>query len=103
VSNVTLHIGGRNFQIACAPGEEARVQDLARLIDEKVSAVGGAVNQGESRMLLFAALMLADELHERPAAATPTPDARSEPWRLAEIADRLENLASELEAAAAGD
>jgi cell division protein ZapA len=96
-----LRIGGRNFQVACAPGEEGHIQNLARMIDDKLSALGGAVNQSESRMLLFAALMLADELHERPAP--PAPDKQGELWRLAEIADRLENLASELEAAAAGD
>jgi cell division protein ZapA len=100
VSNVTLRIGGRSFQVACAPGEEAHIQNLARIIDDKLSALGAA-NQSESRMLLFAALMLADELHEQTSA--PTPDKRGESWRLAEIADRLENLASELEAAAADD
>jgi cell division protein ZapA len=105
VSNVTLRIGGRGFQIACAPGEEAHIQDLARMIDDKLSTFGGAASQSESRMLLFAALMLADELHEQPPvpAPGPAPDKRGESWRLAEIADRLENLASELEAAAAGD
>jgi cell division protein ZapA len=101
VNNVTLRIGGRNFQVACAPGEEAHIQELARTIDDKLSAMGGTANQSESRMLLFAALMLADELHERPSA--PAPDTRNAQWRLAEIADRLENLASELEAAASDD
>jgi cell division protein ZapA len=105
MSNVTLRIGGRGFQVACAPGEEDHVQNLARIIDEKLSTLGAAANQSESRMLLFAALMLADELHERPPVAptVPAPDKRGESWRLAEIADRLENLASELEAAAADD
>jgi cell division protein ZapA len=98
VSNVTLTIGNRNFTVACAAGEEAHVEGLGRAIDAKVVAVDGAAGQSESRMLLFAALMLADELSERgPSLAL----AGSE--QMAAIADRLENLATKLEAAAAGD
>lgn len=107
MSNLLLRIGGRSFQVACADGEEAHVEALAQMIDAKLSASGSAAGQSESRMLLFAALLLADELHERapaprqPPAPAPAPDTGNMEWRLAGIADRLENLASELEAAAA--
>jgi cell division protein ZapA len=98
VSNLTLTIGGRNFTVACNAGEEAHVEALGRAIDAKVTAVDGASGQSESRMLLFAALMLADELSERgPSLALGGSE------QIAAIADRLENLATKLEAAAAGD
>ncbi len=62
MSNVTLHIGGRDYTVACAEGEEAHVASLGALIDEKIQAMGAGHN--EPRQLLFAALLLADELHD---------------------------------------
>ncbi len=97
MSNVTLTIGGRNFSVACTTGEEAHVEALGRAIDAKVVAVDGAAGESESRMLLFAALMLADELSERgPSLALAATE------QTIAIAERLEKLAATLEAAAAG-
>ncbi len=104
MANVTLTIGGREFMLACADGEEAHVTRLAQMIDEKL-AQAGVVGQTEPRMLLFASLMLADELHElrqRPAATAPVPAPEPEiPEVLVEelvrIADHVENLADLLE------
>ncbi len=99
MSNVNLDIGGRSFAVACADGEESHIAMLGKMIDSKLHAMGGAVGQTESRMLLFASLLLADELHER-GEGTATAPARSAPvaaGKLAAIATRLENLASLLE------
>ena len=113
MSNVNLNIGGRSFTLACADGQEGHVEHLGRLIDEKVAAAG-AVGQTETRMLLFAAIMLADEVHNlREQNATPAPTPPPTPTtgednaslppemldRLAKIADSIENLASLLEEA----
>lgn len=91
MSNVTLSIGGRSYTVACDAGQEAHVAALGRLIDGKV---GGMGQQSEARTLLFAALLLADELHEArasaPAAAPASP----------EIADSLERVAAQLESLA---
>ena len=100
MSNVNLSIGGRSFAVACAKGEEDHVTDLGRMIDQKLSTMGEASMQSESRMLLFAALLLADELHEtqaQPSAppAPALPDGAAE--RLDSLATRLENLAISLE------
>ena len=64
MSNVTLEIGGRSFTVACAPGEEEHVADLGRMIASKLGEMDGIASQSEARMLLFASLLLADELHE---------------------------------------
>lgn len=101
MSNVTLHIGGRNYTVACAEGEEDHVTGLGRTIDEKIQAMGGGHN--EPRQLLFAALLLADELHEarhrsggaRPTAAAPQLDLHAD--ALEAIATRLENCVMALE------
>ena len=111
MSNVPLSIGGRSFTVACAAGEEAHVARLGRSIDAKLAAMGDLAGQSESRMLLFASLLLADELHEAqsaramapapPAEAAAPPAAEPMPAnlgaRLLAIATRLENLADLLE------
>lgn len=99
MSNVTLHIGGRDYKVACAEGEEDHVTGLGRLIDAKLNAMG-AGGQSESRTLLFAALLLADEVHElRTAATAPRPSRApaASPDQLDLLAERLENVASHLE------
>ena len=107
MSNVKLDIGGREFSVACAAGEEAHVTMLGQRIDDKLRDMGGAAGQGESRMLLFAALMLADENHElrdRDGAPKPAEDHGPALARLVGgiegAAGRLEKLAETLEAAA---
>jgi len=97
MSNVNLTIGSRSFAVACADGEEAHVADLGRLIDEKAAAAG-AQGQTETRMLLFAALLLADEVHElrqKGGGEVVLPEGLTD--RLGEIAGRIENIASLLE------
>ena len=106
MSNVSLEIGGRQYSVASADGEEEHVALLGRRIDEKLRAMGGAAGQSESRMLLFAALLLADEIHEmavRGGAPAPADDGPA----LARVADgidaaarRIEKLAADLEQAA---
>lgn len=103
MTNVTLTIGGRSLTISVAAGEEAHVEMLGRMIDDRVRRMGNVATQGEARMLLFASLMLADELHEahsRPAPAPqPGPPAAPSPElvaRVARLAERVENLAHKL-------
>jgi cell division protein ZapA len=99
MSNVSLSIGGRSYTVNCDPGEEDHVAELGAMIDSKLSALGQA-GQNESRMLLFAALLLADEVYELrsgKAPEAPAPAASVPPERLEAIADRLENLATHLE------
>lgn len=109
VSNVALVVGGRSYTVNCAAGEEDHIAELGAMIDAKLAAMGTA-GQNETRNLLFAALLLADEVYElksnapAPASAQPpypTPQAEAfalDPERLEGIASRLENLAAHLEA-----
>ena len=100
MSNVTLKIGGRNYAVACAPGEEAHILELGELIDSKVASMGTAGGQNEIRSLLFASLLLADELSEARknggATRTAPPQAPADDT-LADIAPTLERIASRLE------
>ena len=103
MSNVTLSIGGRNYTVACGPGEEAHIEGLGRTIDAKLSSLPSLAGQSEARTLLFAALLLADEVHElrsgssgRAEAADDGSAAAAE--ALETLAGRLESLADQLEA-----
>ncbi|WP_225206630.1 cell division protein ZapA [Novosphingobium huizhouense] len=115
MSNVTLSIGGRNFAVSASDGEESHIEMLGRMIDERARRIG-AHTQSEPRMLLFAALVLADELHEAHDAAPPPPPAPPPPApepvsppapppgpsaaimaRIEAIAARVEKLALHLE------
>ncbi len=100
MSNVTVTIAGRHYTVACAAGEEGHIELLGRTIDGKLEGLANLATQSEARTLLFAALLLADELHERntggaPAAAEADPQVADS---LEELAWRLEGLAARLEA-----
>ena len=101
MSNVTLTIGRRHYPVACAQGEEAHIEDLGRVIDAKLQGMQGLSGQSEARTLLFAALLLADELHEAGGAPSPAPAGPSPAIAesLEAMAERLENLAARVEGA----
>lgn len=62
MANIDLEIGGRRFAVSVQPGEEKHIDLLGRMIDSRVRDAN-AVGQSEPRMLLYGALLLADEVH----------------------------------------
>ena len=101
---VDLTIAGRTYQVACREGEEENLRAAARLVDGKSrEALAGLGTLSEARQFLFASLLLADQMIEKPAGATDgTPVAASGPdprlvSRAEAIAERLESLAETLE------
>ena len=64
MSQVTLQIGGRDYVVACAPGEEDHVAHLGSVIHDKLADMPPALASNEPRVMLFAALLLADEVVE---------------------------------------
>ena len=70
MSTVTLNIGPRSYQVACAPGEEAAVEKLGAIVAEKYAQLGAARGPLEAQNMLVAALFMADELAEARAVAT---------------------------------
>jgi cell division protein ZapA len=58
-------VNGRAYTIACDDGEEEHLKALAGHVDAKAREVLASVGQvGETRMLLMAALLIADEHHD---------------------------------------
>ena len=101
---VDLTIAGRTYQVACREGEEEQLRAAARLVDGKSrEALAGLGTLSEARQFLFASLLLADQLIEKPesskaaASVAPTgPDPRLVS-RAEALAERLESLADALE------
>lgn len=103
MAEVDLLIAGRSYRVACRDGEEDSLQRAARLVDAKSrEALAGLGTLSEARQLLFAALLLADQLVDGGAAAAPAPDPEAEK-RAERLAGRLERLAESLERERSGD
>ncbi|GIX13173.1 MAG: hypothetical protein KatS3mg118_1132 [Paracoccaceae bacterium] len=61
---IEISIAGRNYRVACGPGEEQHLNAAARVIDIEAEALrraNGAIP--ESRLMLMSALIIADRLN----------------------------------------
>ena len=98
MAEVDLLIAGRTYQVACRTGEEEALRAAGRLVDAKSrEALAGLGTLSESRQLLFASLLLADQLVEgRPDAEPSAPDPALAD-RVSRLAERLETIANALE------
>lgn len=123
---VTIEIGGRQFEVACQDGEEHYLRSAEKLLNDEATVLQEQIGRmPEPRMLLMSALMLADKtaaLQEKLTAAekllddarveldqiknAPEPEAKTievpviPPQigdSLADIAARAEGLAQRLE------
>jgi cell division protein ZapA len=101
MASVEVEIGARKYSVACRDGEEEHLRSVAALVDRKARDAEAALgNMGEARNLLFASLLLADELKEARAGIAPEPE--SDPAvgeALERLAERMEMLAQRLEQA----
>ncbi|MBM3529555.1 MAG: cell division protein ZapA [Alphaproteobacteria bacterium] len=65
MAQVNVTINGRQFRMACADGEEAHLQLLAKALDERISGLRTQFGEiGDARLTVMAALLIADELSE---------------------------------------
>jgi cell division protein ZapA len=63
VGRVSVAVNGRSYAVICDDGQETRTRRLAQYVDAKVADFAGTVGQiGEARLILLAALVIADEL-----------------------------------------
>lgn len=65
MAQVTITINSREYAVACEDGQEARIYQLADILDEKARALtGGSQQVNENMLLAMVGLVLADELSE---------------------------------------
>lgn len=123
---VSISIGGRDFEVACQEGEEHFLKSAAQLLDNEATVLSTQIGRlPQERMLLMAGLMLADKtagmeeqmrglesklgaqealIEELRSQPTPEPERVEVPVvptevtdTLAEMAARAESMASALE------
>lgn len=113
MAQVTVRVGGYSHPVGCQDGQERHLMDMAAEVDKRIGALKAMGMQfGETRMLLLAALQLADEAADLQAeiaalkaggavaasTAAPAPDpALAE--RLNRVAEAVEAIAATLEGA----
>ena len=106
MGQVVVKVHGRDFALSCADGQEPRIRRLAQYVDAKVAEFAKTIGQvGEARLILLAALVIADELSDandalqqergRTHAAGEPADAAASGIR--SMAERIESIAARIE------
>ena len=101
---VTVALNGRNYDIACGEGEQARVQELAGEIRRRMEGVTkNAAPMNEGMAFVMTALLLADELDQKKREAAKLQDEGREGTLRRELAlaDTIEAMANRIESLAA--
>jgi cell division protein ZapA len=105
MAHVSVTIDNRRYRLACNEGEEARLAQLAAMIDGKIAELRTEFGEiGDQRLVVMAALTIADSLteaqdeleaeRERVRAALARSDAAAA--NLDALGARLEALAERL-------
>jgi len=109
MAQVTIRINGYAYTVGCADGQEPHLEAMAAEVDQRIDKIKAAMGQsGESRLLVLATLMMADELHDQRAefatmqkqlnrAESSTGGDAKLGRRLGKLAQRAEEIAAGLE------
>jgi cell division protein ZapA len=104
MAQVTIRINGYAYTVGCEDGQEPHLEKMAADIEQRIDSIKALGGQsGEARLLMLAALLLADELHDtrkaaaetQVAAPAPKPDAEKRA-KLRRLAARAEEIAADL-------
>jgi cell division protein ZapA len=108
VGRLVVKVNGRDFALVCADGQEQRLRRLAQYVDAKLGEFAKELGQvGEARLILLAALAIADELSDandaleqersRAVGSAAEPDNATQ----ASVASGLDEITRRIEAIAA--
>jgi cell division protein ZapA len=103
MASIDIEIAGRRYDVACRDGEEEHLRSVAAEVDRRAKDASAALGSlTETRQLLFAALLIADDIKEiRAGAGIPEPTAPPPDPAVAQalerLAQRMETLADSLE------
>jgi len=101
MGQVVVNVNGRDFALSCADGQEARIRRLAQYVDAKIGEFTKTVGQvGEARLILLAALVIADELSDA-NEALQMERSRGRAAASADTGAGIHNMADRIEAIAA--
>lgn len=107
MAQVTVRINGYAYSVGCEDGQEAHLQAMAQHVEDRIESIKALAGQsGEARLLVLAALLMADELHdlrmELAQAQAQARAARGPAQQDPHLAQTLGRLASRAEEIAAG-
>lgn len=100
MSQVTIQIGGRSFDVVCQEGEESYLKTAAAMLDQeaqKLESSGARIT--ESRMLLMAGLLLADRTAASEEKLSKSDKSAFSKTTNSEIMEHATNLESKLKQA----
>jgi cell division protein ZapA len=102
MAQVTLRINGYAYTIGCQDGEEQHLLAMAEEVERRIDSIKQAAGpSGEARMLVMAALLMADDLYElRRSTRNGQSAAPVDPKlgrRLGKLARRAEEIALDME------
>jgi cell division protein ZapA len=105
MAQVTLRINGYAYTLGCKDGEEKHLEAMGAEVSGRVDGVRAAAGpSGEARMLVMAALLMADDIFDLrtrlEAAEAGGGGQKSDPKlgrKLARMAQRAEEIAQDLE------
>ena len=103
MATIDIEVAGRRYNVACRDGEEAHLHSVATMVDQRARDAAEALGSlTETRQLLFAALLMADDIKEMRAGAgipepPPPPPDPAVAQALERLAARMEALADSLE------
>jgi len=100
MSQVTIQIGGRSFDVVCQEGEESYLKTAAVMLDQeaqKLESSGARIT--ESRMLLMAGLLLADRTAASEEKLSKSDKSAFSKTTNSEIMEHATNLESKLKLA----
>ena len=79
MAQVTVKINGYSYTVGCEDGQEGHLMAMAAQVESRIDSIKAlGSSSGENRLLVLAALLMADELH----------DVRSEAEKLREVVQR---------------
>ncbi len=105
MAQVTLRINGYSYLVGCEDGQERHLEAMGAAVQSRIDSIKTLGQTGEARLLMLAALLLADELHDKDAAVPaprPEPAPAIDPVfeaTVRRLADKAEEIAAALERA----
>lgn len=90
MSVVTISIVNKNYQMGCEDGQEERLMELGRLVDARARDILDKIGPlPENLLLATLCIVLADGVHNRPAAAATDDDLREMLARIRDIKHKV--------------
>ena len=101
MAKVTVQINGRDYSLACEEGEQEHVRELAQYLDGHVNDLKKRFgNVGDTRLLVMASLLIADQFSE---TLTEVEALRDQVGSLRDGSVEVQGLTADIESRVAAD